>query len=117
MAVKIQKPQEINKPKQKEFSFWAELKEIVKKAFTPEEKEVAAISSEVKVQSSDIKPSDIKPSTSGREKESKSLESFIQNTDDKTYNQVIGFGRKLLGAIEGKTSQKHPTKNSQQQSK
>ena len=114
MAVKIQEPQEINKleSKPKEFSFWAELKEIVKKAFAPEEKEVVAISSEVKVQSSDIKSS-----KSGIEKESKSLEFFIQNTDDKTYNQVLGFGSKLLSAINGKASQKHPTKNSQQQSK
>ena len=119
MSEEIKKTQETNQVESKaqEFSFFRELKALIKKAFTSEDTIENSPPTPTKVETT-VSSSDIKTDATGRAKVTNSLEHFIQNTDDKTYNNVINVGKRLLHSIKGDSPEnKLPPKSSQQQYK
>lgn len=120
MSTKFEKQQENtaseNNSLKKEFSFFAELKSLIKRVLTPEQSpkgeakpdspnELAKETSEAKLE----KPKNVKKSNS--------LEDFINTTSDENYNKVISVGTTLLHAIKGEAPKKElPSKPQKQQS-
>lgn len=121
MSTKIEKQQELNNTSEnnsqtKEFSFFTELKALIKKALTSDtpSKESTISDSPKELDKETSKAPLEKPENA---KKSTSLEDFINTTSDENYNKVISVGTTLLHAIKGKAPNKElPSKSQKQQS-
>lgn len=120
MSVEIKKSQEVQQvdantnSKPKEFSFFAELKSLIKRAIIPEKDNIETANPQQ--EAIKVKSQNNNPTAPSVEKKANTLEGFIQSTDDATYNKVIDTGKALLYAIKGAPLKKEaPKKSSQQQ--